>query len=512
MPAIKIKYAAAFGLVFLTNAFASALAQPADTVDIPRPSLKALLTITNNMDPYQLDAGDTRIISLKETLEQAMAENLDIRIRNTDVTSRKWTLASSYGKFLPNINLSYRWQYLRGTPNLPLFGGAEPIHLNNPFIITGAGFNYYGYRGGKILFGALQNRNYLRAARYQQKSVLSDMLLESARNYYRLMLAEAVLNIRIKAVETSQSQLNLTEDLRDGGRATQLDVLQARTQLATDRQNLIDQQIDRREVAITLAELLNLDQGVDLVPSSRVVSMKRLVAEPFKPGLLIAKAIANRPELHQYEELRLAAKKSIVMATAPLQPSFNFFGNIYGIGETLSNSYKTVNNPITLAEAASFGGNGLSRRVSRQIGPLYTLGYQVNWNFEGLGSVDLANVISAKAQARQAQLEMVKQVNKVTSEVRKSCLRTLSAERKTEETMAKLNSSSEELRLAQLRFQHGVGLYLDVIKAQQDYTSAQIENAQALVDYDISQVQFLRDLGVISIANITSSRPLSLTQ
>lgn len=486
-------------------------------IELQSPKLKALISITKSMDPLRLDASGSRIVSLRDVLQLALSQNLDIKIRQADVNSKSWTLFSSYGNFLPSVQMGYRYQYLQGTLNTPLpgSGSAGGSKINAPFIITNAGFSYYGYQGGKVLFTALQNRNYLHASRFQQKATLSDTLFEATRRYLNLVLAEALLQIRIKAVETSEAQLTLNQDLLLGGKATRLDVLQARTQLSSDRQNLIDQQIARRTAAIDLADLLNVDQGIDLVPDNRVVERHRLISDTSNSAALLKTAIENRPELKQYRELWLAARKTAKIDAAKLQPSFQLFGTTYGIGETLTASSKsetTALSPITLAPepAGTPGSVPYEHRVSRQIAPLYTLGYIVNWNFNGMGTTDLGNIESARAQSRQAMLDLNKKLNSVTSEVRQSYLRTLSAYRKLDETMAKVDSSTEELRLSQMRFQYGVGKNIDVLKAQSDWTSALIENAQAMITYNISQAQLLRDTGIISVDYLLTETPVKL--
>lgn len=487
------------------------------TIEIEAPKLQALISITKKLDPYKLDAFNTRSITFPEVLSIAVTQNLDIRIRQEDVSSKKWTLVSSAGGFLPNAVMGYRYQYLQGTLNLPFFAsqGSGETKINTPFIITNAGFTYNAFQGGKVLFTNLQNRNYLRASRFQQKATLSDTLVEATKRYLNLVLSEAILQIRIKAVETSEAQLTLNQNLLQGGKATRLDVLQARTQLSTDRQNLIDQQIARRTAAIDLADLLNMDQGVDLVPSNRIVELHSLIADTSTPAGLLRVAAENRPELKQYRELWLAAQKSARINAAALQPNFQFFGTVYGLGATLSNSSRTVTsalNPATLTPVppGTPGAVPYVHRDSRQITPLYTLGYILNWNFNGLGITDTGKIASSIAQSRQAMLELNKKVNTVTNEVRQSYLKSLSAYRKLDETTAKVDSSYEELRLAQMRFQYGVGKNIDILKAQSDYTSALIENAQAIINYNISQAQLLHDTGVISTDNLLAKTPLKV--
>lgn len=479
------------------------------------PRLEALITITRSLDPFRLDATGSRVISLGEVLKVAVTQNLDIRIRQEDVASRKWTLVSSYGGFLPNLSASYRYQYLLGSLNLPLPGSAGSLKVDQPFIIASTGFTYNVYQGGKVLFTALQNRNNLRASRYQQSATLSDTLYEATRRYLNLVLSEALLQIRIKAVETSAAQLELNENLLKGGKATRLDVLQARTQLSTDRQNLIDQQISRRNASIDLSDLLNIEQGVDLLPTDRTIQPRWLISEASTPASVLKTAIENRPELKQYRELWLAARKTVGINASRLQPTLQFFGNIYGIGQTLGDSSTTTVtavNPTTQATVpvGTPGSSIVQKTTSHQIAPLYTLGYIANWNINGLGATDIGNIQAARAQSRQAMLELNKRFNTVTNETRQSYLRTLSNFRKLDETNAKVESAAEELRLAQMRFQNGVGKNIDVLKAQEDVTSSLIENAQAMITFNISEAQLLRDAGLISVDNLLTRTPIKL--
>jgi outer membrane protein TolC len=98
-------------------------------------------------------------------------------------------------------------------------------------------------------------------------------------------------------------------------------------------------------------------------------------------------------------------------------------------------------------------------------------------------------------------------LNKVTSEVRRSYLQSLKTDRKIEEAVAQVRSANEELRLAQLRFQNGVGRNIDVLKAQQDYTSSLIEKARAIVNFNNAQIDLLHDTGLISSSTVLSRSP-----
>lgn len=485
-------------------------------VMIGQPPLSALVSISDNVDPFLLEATGNRQMTLPDVAKTALDTNLDIGISGMDERIRRTTFWSGMGKFLPDMTMSYNYNFLKGKANVPFGESLDALRFDNPLIITSAGFKYFGYRGGSVLFGALQSRNNLKAARHAKHATINDTLQEAVRLYYDLLLQEAFLQIRVQAVETSQTQLQLSRDLKTGGMGTQLEVLQAETQLSQDRQRLIDQQVARREASIKIAEFLNLPQTIDVSPSIKYLQKIRLVSEKLSVAQLLSAAIDVRPELKQYEELRLAAKKQIIINAARLQPTFAFTGNVFGIGETLGQSYENVSSmaPITLATAAtavgaSGSGNLTQRLRSRQITSLFTIGYQLNWNLEGMGTVDALKVHAAKLEARKAQLQQVKVLNQVTSEVRRSYINTLKTERKIDEAISQVRSATEELKLAQLRYQNGLGKNIDVLRAQQDYTSSLIEKAQAIVNFNVAQVEMLRDAGLMSYTTVTAQTPLT---
>lgn len=482
---------------------------------VQRPALQALITIERGLDPFNLDAAKSIQVALPNVIEIALRKNLNIQISNEDVQQSRFKLLNAYSQFLPSPKLGYNYNRAQGHIRLPFsFSsgiGQGAIPVDNPFIIAQAGIQWKAFQGGRVLFGALQNRNLLRSAKWQYRSTLNDVLLETARRYYDLLLAEALLQIRIQAVTTSEEQVRLNESLEENGMATRLDVLQSQTQLADDRAKLIDQQVARRQAAIDLSDYLNIDQSVDLEPVQTVVDPIRLIAEEVTPAKLLLAAIDRRPELKSVREQVLAAKKNIMVQAAPLMPTVQLSATEFGIGETLSNAKRTVvtTTPITLPSGSSINVPTI-RQQSRQITGLGVLGINIQWTLNGFGLTDYANIRTAKSEAREAQLRADQEANTVIAQVRKSYLDQLSALRRTEQNNARVKSSAEELRLAQLRLQTGLGKNIDVLRAQQDLTDALVQRAQSAIEFDKAQVQLLHDIGMISRERLISANPLSL--
>ncbi len=378
------------------------------------------------------------------------------------------------------------------------------------------------FEGGAIIFTARQQRHNFSASKYAFKGTVNDILLDSADHYYNLVRQDVFLQIRVKAVEVSKALVQVNQDLFTYGVNTELDVLKAKYQLSEDRQKLIRQQVARRESAVKLATVLNQDQGIDLEIKDRLVSKIRLVDTSLNPTALIKMAIDKRPELKKYEELRLAAKDAVKVARAAFFPQITFNGNIIGTGSnatSLSNKTSNINTPVAsgsslgigsiagasgLPIAASSSGSGANFTTRS----LYTIGVDVNWNLGGLGTTQLTQLEATRWQARKVQLDFNTELERICGQVRDAYLSSLAAENLIIETTDAVKYATEALRLAQVRFQEGVGTYLDVISAQHNYTDALIDKANAIIDFNTSQAKLLHAVGCLTIDTGTAATPL----
>lgn len=487
----------------------SASTASGDEITISAPRLESLISVNEYLNPFSLDASSSTPITLKNALDIGLDRNLDLAISLSQTKQSKFSYYSALGKFLPDPTAGFSEYFARGHVGLPfnffaaqgnLASGAlgnnalgnaastisssgrdSTVTVNRPFIVMHAGGEFFAYRGGSVLFGALQARNTYRARTQGERATLSDTLLTITQNYYNLVLADTVLQIRIDAVRTSEEQLRRNQARFHSGLATNLEVLQSKTQLSRDKQALVDQQIERRSAAITLSNTLNLDLGGDLKPATNVVQKVRLIDPHLSVGQVLQMAIEHRPELKQYEQLRLAAKKAIIVSTSGLQPTVSLSGQAYGIGP-----------PSNVNALGVFAVNA-------------------NWRLKGIGTVDSMEAVRAKWEARQAALQSQKELQTICSQVRNSYLQILDKERNIIEASNEVTSAAEELRLAELRKTSGLGINLDIITAQRDYTQARVSKAQAIINYNIAQAQLLHDTGQISISGLTSGRLLNKT-
>jgi OMF family outer membrane factor len=467
---------------------------------------------------------------LREVVSYCLDNNLAIRIQGEQVESNKWLTMAQFGRYLPNALNTYRSQYQAGTT---LVGGVIPSKFANPFVNIFSGFQFYGFQGGAVTFNMLSNLHQYRAAKQGYRASINDSLNLVAQAYYTLVQNQALLQIQCRAVDVSKAQVQLNRQLERAGTGTRFQVLQSETQLARDQQSLLTQEVGLRNSAINLATNLNLNAAVNLLSVEAEVRKVRLIDPSVDINGLINISFQNRPELKQFKELWIAAKRNIQLQGTALYPQFQFYGQYSGNGQTLTRQYgysapSTTIVPIagapTLTQYVNTAGGATNPKVvtgevynagvifnppvpvDRQVRKSYQIGMEVDWNFANMGMPAAANIASAKALGRQASLRINQEIMLVLQQVRTSYLNSQTAERQIEVATKEVLSSAEELRLARVRLANGVGTNIDVINAQRDFTQALVDKADAIIGFNTAQVQLLHDIGVISYDTLTSGR------
>ncbi len=483
-------------------------------VAVKAPLLTALIELHDRQSPYNIDATGERPISLKEVLITELANNLDIKISDANMQSQRWLFRAALGNFLPTLSNQFNYQTIAGNYASP-FGLLSGIRTPNMTIPST--LNWTFFNGGGNLYNALETKHKFKAARFDLSRTTNDLLMFGAKLYYQLVLQDVLLQIRIKALETSEALVEKNKIQYQFGANTQLDLFQAETQMARDKQALISQQIARRKAAVELATNLNLNSGEDLLITDRVISPRRLVDDSQKVSDLVQIAIDHRPELKKWEQERLAAKDAIRVAFSPLSPQVIGSAGLASTGAKVTsiNSASSASSAGTGAFSAggfstssvsSQGNTGNSARKFT-LAEIFQIGITVQWNIGGMGLTDTAKVQAAKWQAKKAQYEFARELTWVCRQVRDAYLESLDAENLISATSAEVTSSRQQLKVAIIRLDEGVGTDLDVVNAQRDYTNGLINKANAIVQFNEAQVKLMRALGLISVDTLTASQP-----
>jgi outer membrane protein TolC len=162
--------------------------------------------------------------------------------------------------------------------------------------------------------------------------------------------------------------------------------------------------------------------------------------------------------------------------------------------------------PSFASGSSAFGSGGSNINGSNTAGAgvfpglfnNFQAGFTISWSLSALGTNALTGIGASRVLARQAMLQANQQLQLVVEQVRSSYLNSITAHEQIDSAASGVASTTEALRLANLRLATGLGTNLELIQAQRQYVAALIAQAQAIVLSNIAQVQLLHDTGLIS--------------
>lgn len=322
---------------------------------------------------------------------------------------------------------------------------------------------------------------------------LREMRLEAQTAYFNLQQADEGVRIGQAGVKASLVSLRDARARYNAGVNTKLEVLEAQTQLARDRNilttNLGRQNIERRN----LAALLDLPQ--DLTPTAATPSRPLGLWEPSLEESIVA-AYNYREELDQLV-LDISINNSQANESlAAVQPVLRF------VNSTTASRIE--------------GQNGVTSPSEIDMGD-FTYGVQnstaltANWRLFDGGRAR-AQYRSFKQAAEESRFNFASTRDQIRLQVEESFFGLQTAIQNIDTTANEVLSSRESLRLSQLRVQAGVGVQRDVVNNQRDLTNAELRYAGAINDYNTRLAQLQRRTGLdalvaCSVVTLSSIKP-----
>jgi outer membrane protein TolC len=276
--------------------------------------------------------------------------------------------------------------------------------------------------------------------------------------YTNLLFSQRLIRVQQEALNRAELNLKSARGFYDVGTRPKSDVARAEVDVANARVDLI-----RARNAERLARVaLNIAMSIDVDTPTQV--QDNLVYEPVEldRAALRAEALRQRPELRQ-------AKLRAESAEASERQAFrNFFPDIIGTG--------------------TFGG------VRSDLAQVWTLGLSLSWTlYDGGGRIGRyreahANTLGAIARVKSTELDIINDVEQAQINVEE-------AQQRIQAAQTAVVSARENFRLAQGRFDAGVGTILELTDAQLALTQTLNTESQALSDYRIALYRLDRARG-----------------
>jgi NodT family efflux transporter outer membrane factor (OMF) lipoprotein len=402
---------------------------------------------------------------LDSLIASAYRQNLSVRVAGFRILEARAQLAIAVGSIFPQTQ--------------DAFGEYSRIGLSKNGPAGALGKHYYGdWNLGANLAWELdfwgRFRRAIEAADANldvsvesYDNVLVILFSDVAQSYANVRIAEQRLAYAQQNIKIQQGSLRLAEDRVRNGIATQLDVTQARSDLANTEASVRPLEAARRQAVNQLCILLgmppqNLDEllaghrGIPVAPAEVAVGIP-------------AELLRRRPDIRQAERMVAAQSALIGVATSDLYPHFSINGTIFLDATKFEN----------LFDAHSLAGN---------VGPSF------NWNVLNYGRlVNNIRVQEARFQQLAGQYQNI--VLQANAEAENSLIAFLKAQQQVQSLSVSVEAASQSVQLVMTQYREGAVDFNRVFNIQQFLTQQQDQLAVAQGSVAQNLIQLYRALG-----------------
>jgi outer membrane protein len=288
-----------------------------------------------------------------------------------------------------------------------------------------------------------------------QRQLITQTVKES---FININFARRLIRVQEQALERADLNLRSARGFFEVGTRPKSDVARAEVDVANARVDLIRARNAERVAKVAL----NTAMGIAADAPTDVQDNLVYEAMTIDRSQLLSQALAQRPE---YKQARLRVSE----AEARMRRAFrDFFPDVTAnafYGGTRSDLNEIWQVGVALSWTIFDGGNRIARFRETKV-----------------------NVDAAQARVRSTELD-------ISREVEQAQLNVSEAQERIGAAQTAVASAQENFRLAQGRFDAGVGTILELTDAQLFLTQAQNTEAQALADYRIAVARLERAIG-----------------
>ncbi len=400
-----------------------------------------------------------RVLTMEEAVAIALETQPQIQARLGDYAAARYRVDQAMAPLLPQISASVSSSRRQSST----FVGAStsPVASTRDFgetLDAHIALSQLLFDFGKSM-AATDARKKLAAVALEDVELQRQLIALAVKEAYtNILFAQRLIRVNQQALDRAELNLRSARGFFEVGTRPRSDVARAEVDVANARVDLI-----RARNAERLARVaLNTAMGIDLDSPTQV--QDNLVYEPIvlDRAEIRAEALRQRPE---YRQIRLQAQAAEATERQTLR---DFFPDVTGSG--------------------AYGG------VRSDLDEVWSITLSLSWTlYDGGGRIARyreARAILEAARARVRALEL-----DIGRDVEQSQITVEEAQERLQAAQTAVVSAQENFRLAQGRFDAGVGTILELTDAQLALTQAQNLEAQALADYRIALYRLDRARG-----------------
>jgi len=305
----------------------------------------------------------------------------------------------------------------------------------------------------------------LLASAENTRTVLTTLISDVAQSYFDLLELDREADVDRRTLASRQASLELVRRRFEDGLTNELDVRRAEQELATAAAAVPAVERRMAETGNRLSVLLGRNPG----PIPRGGALYAQAPPPEVPAGLPSMLLERRPDIRQAEQQLISANAHIGEAKAAFFPRISLTG-MFGL------------------ESASLSELFTGPARVWQVGPTITFPIFHAGQLSG-------NLHAAEARRQQALIQYQQTIQQAFRDVEDALVfRAKASEIRTQQE-ARVQAARRALDIANLRYTNGLGTYLDVLDAQRQLFTAEIDLAGITRDQLTAVVQVYKALG-----------------
>jgi outer membrane protein len=409
------------------------------------------------------------VVHLADALRAARAHHPALDVARGTLTTAEGQADYARAALLPQLNGSA--SYTRATSNfVPQPGGTTPLAQQSTTSFATTPLWRVGLSASQLLYDFGESINRWRAAGASADAAGESVRVAAALVDYNTRVAffsaraaKDLVGVARDTLANQEKHLNQVQGYVDVGTHPAIDLSQARADRATAQLQLINAENNYSVAKAVLNQAMGVERSIDYD-----LSDEELTPIPDEDGVVEALVEAAKHDRPEMANLRLNLKSqelSLRSARDMNWPSLSLSGSVNDSGPAIDRTTWNFSGVVSLGIPLLQGG-----AINAQIA-------------EAAGQVTLAN----------AQLETQRQQVRLDVEQARLGIRAAKAGIAAAEDA--LANTKDRLRLAEGRYQTGVGSIIELGDAQVALTTAAAQKVQAQYQLYTARAQLLKALG-----------------
>ncbi|MDE5822036.1 MAG: TolC family protein [Paramuribaculum sp.] len=392
--------------------------------------------------------------SLDSCISYAVSHNLTVKSRELSAVSGELDITEAKDRFLPSLSAgaSQSFSFGRGLTSENTYANRNTsnfgwnIGLNLPL--------FQGLRNVRNLDYAKANMLTLVE---ELESAKDDITLNVIAQYLQALYTKEMVKVATEQVKLSKIELSRREELLEAGKIPELDLLQAKSQLAQDELTEVTAKNNYALALVDLTQLLELGspEEFDIEVIETDTPMPLYNAED-----VYASALTTNHSIKASQLGVESAGKAIKLAKSGWLPTLSFSA---GIGS----NYYTVS-----GLTSDKFGNQMRHNLSKSLG--FSLNVPI---FDGFSTRN--SVRKAKVQEINARLQLTDTKNRVYKAIQTAYTQAVAAEKRKASSVVACDATEAALEAMRLKYNYGKANATEFEQAKTAYIKAVSDAVQA---------------------------------